>query len=357
MKKREGRISIATLVIVSIITIAAMSVEFSIKVRAQAPYYHEKIAAAQTTARAFAYVKKVKDSLLIPVDNINDPNHTGMIGLQFSPLTIERGDLQVKLTATNPNIAAMVVHLLKRVRIQKGDSVGVYVTGSTPALNIATVIALETIGAVPIIVTSVGSAMWGANYPDLTVLDIERILWQADIISSRTRYATIGGHDETGRGFSPEGRARIDSSIARNAIPSLRIHDISGAIDQHIAVYTSGQNIDAFICISEYSSALTGFDQPPGIIRAFHTGTGMGLIPYFSRYGIDVINLTQLHQLTAQYDLPIAPIPLPGIGEGTLYYEYRYSVILAVILLIVLAIVLFIMLRYDVDAFLQRSSK
>lgn len=354
MKKRQGKISIFSLCSVTLLTIVLMAIELSYTVRTKAPYYAEKITAAQHTAHAFATIRHAIDSMHIPIDKINDPNKTGLIGRQFSPLTIERGDLQVKLTATNPNIAAMVVHLLKRAGVRREDTVAVYMTGSTPALNIATIIALETIDAIPIIITSVGSAMWGANYPDLTMLDMERILRGADIINTQTAYATVGGHDEAGQGFSPEGRALIDTSIIRNGIPILHIQDISGATDQHIAVFMSGHHVGLFISISEQPSAISGFDQEPGLIPAFRAQQGNGLIPYFSKNGIPVIHLTQLHKLTALYDLPVAPVPLPAVGEGKLFYEYRNSVVLAALFLALLSIIVFFVLRYDLDALVRR---
>jgi poly-gamma-glutamate system protein len=348
VRKRTGKIPITTLVAVTIVTIVLMTIVLSVKIRTQAPFYTDKIAASEQTARAFKVIRARVDSLRIPIDPVNDPNRTGLIGLQFSPITSERGDLQSKLTATNPNIAAMIVHLLRQVHVHRHDTVAVYMTGSTPALNIATVISLETVGATPIIVTAVGSAMWGANYPGLTMIDIEHALLDAGVITSRTIAATMGGHEETGRGLSPEGRALIDSSTIRNQIPLLAIHDVNEAIDLIIAAYGPHSAIKTFIAISEQPNALDGYDMPPGIIPAYSIKQGSGLIPYFSQTGVDVINLTQMNNLAQHYGLPVAPIPLPATGEGSLYYEYRYSIILATVFLFLLVVVLFITLRYDI---------
>ncbi|MBN2620550.1 poly-gamma-glutamate system protein [candidate division WOR-3 bacterium] len=348
MKRRTGKIPTATLVAVTIVTIVLMTIVLSVKIRTEAPFYSDKIAASEHTARAFKVIRTKMDSLRIPIDPVNDPNRTGLIGLQFSLITTERADLQSKLTATNPNTAAMIVQLLKKAGIHRHDTVAVYMTGSTPALNIATVIALETVGATPIIVTAVASAMWGANYPGLTMLDIEHTLRDAGIITSRTIAATIGGHDETGRGLSPEGRALIDSSTIRNQIPLLAIHDVKEAVDLILAAFGHNTTIKTFITISEQPNALSGYDIPPGIIPAYSIKQGSGLIPYFSQKGVTVINLTQVNHLAQRYGLPIAPIPLPDTGEGILYHEHRYSVVLATIFLFLLIAVLFFLLRYDI---------
>ena len=110
---RHGNISTLVLFIVTCITIVFVVIELRSKTLVRAPYYEEKITAANLTARAFTEVKWASDSLHIPIDRINDPNETGLIGLQYSHLTTQRGDLNAKLTSTNPNYAALIVQLLK----------------------------------------------------------------------------------------------------------------------------------------------------------------------------------------------------------------------------------------------------
>ena len=144
MKRREGKIPTLLLSIMTIFTILLMFFEFNSKHRVKADFYEEKIAAAELTQKCFDEIKKASDNLNIPLDRINDPNETGIIGIQYSPITTERGELDAKLTSTNPNLAALIIELIKATPIKKGNKVAVSFTGSLPALNV-TVITLEAL--------------------------------------------------------------------------------------------------------------------------------------------------------------------------------------------------------------------
>ncbi|TWT82059.1 Capsule biosynthesis protein CapB [Planctomycetes bacterium CA13] len=59
-----------------------------------------------------------------------------------------------KLTSTNPNMAAVVVDMLKAAGVGKGDLVAVGYSGSFPGMNVSVLAALNTIGARPIILAN-----------------------------------------------------------------------------------------------------------------------------------------------------------------------------------------------------------
>lgn len=354
MKRRQGKLSIISLIIVSLITLLLIFLELNSKSKTKAEYYNEKTAAAELTRKAFETIRAAVDSLHIVIDNINDPNETGLIGIQYSPITTERGDLTAKLTATNPNFAAMIIELLKTAGLKKGDTAAVALSGSLPALNIAALCALQTLGVEPIIVTSAGSAMWGANYPEFTYLDMEALLHKKGIIKYRTRAATLGGKDDIGRGLSPEGREYLTTAIQRNDIEFLEADNLEHALTKRMEFYGRYKNIKLFINIDEYPTPLMGKDTPNGFIAPHRIKNGTGVIPQFSDKGIPVVNLVNINRLAEKYRLPIAPIPVPDIGEGRLYYEYRYSVNQAVVSLVILLIILFILLRYDIEYYIAR---
>lgn len=354
MKLREGKISILSLSIVTIITIIFMIFELNSKTRVKTDYFDEKLQAAELTQKSFSVIKKAADSLNIPIDRINDPNETGLIGLQYSHITTERGDLDAKLTSINPNFAALIVKLLKGAGVKKDDPVFVSLSGSFPALNIAVLSAIKTLGLRPIIITSVGSSMWGANYPQFTYLDMESVLNQAELLEFKTVAASIGGEDDVGRGLSPEGREMIDASIARSNIHLLGGNNIAEVIEKKIEIFNEYGTAKLFINVGEQNTALAGAEISSGFIKPRQIKLGTGLIAHFSKSGVPVINMIDINRLAQRYGLPRAPIPLPKVGTGSLYYEFKYSVSLAIILLIVLFIILFIVLRYDIDYYLKR---
>ena len=354
MKIRDGKISILSLLIVTTITILLMILELNSKTKVEAKYYDEKLQAAEITQNAFIAIKSAVQEMGIPIDRINDPNETGLIGFQYSPITTERGDLESKLTSTNPNFAALIVELLKHGGAKQGDVVAFSLTGSYPALNIAALSAARVLGLKPIIITSVGSSMWGANFPEFTYLDIEALLERKGILDTKTSAASIGGEDDIGRGLSPAGREIIEQAVLRNNVLLLEAGNLDEIIDEKMEIYNAEGRIKAFVNVGEKTTALVGSEATTGFIRPRALRAGRGTIAQFSSRGIPVINLIDIDELAETYDMPAAPIPLPRPGEGRLYYEYRYSVTFAIFATVILVVILFIVLRFDVDYYLKR---
>ena len=357
MKQREGKIPILILLLVTFITVLLMIFEIRSKHKVRTEFYEEKIAAAQLTQQCFDEVKNAIDSLNIPIDRINDPNETGLIGTQYSPITTERGDLNAKLTSTNPNLAALVIKLIKRTSVKKGDAVAVSLTGSFPALNIAVLSALEVLDIEPVIITAAGSSMWGANYPQFTYLDMEYLLFNQGLLRYRTTSASLGGEDDMGRGLSPEGREYLETSIRRNKITLILNENLDDAIEKRMALFQTSRNIKLFINVGEHTTSWMSIDPGYGFIPGGQVKQGKGIIAQFSRAGVPIINLDNISQLAARYGLPDTPIPLPNIGEGRLYYTYKYSVTLAIVSLMILVIVLIIVLRFNIEQYFKKEKK
>jgi poly-gamma-glutamate system protein len=354
MRLREGKISNVPLSIVTIITLVFITLELHSKARVQTSYYDEKLRAAELTLRGYGIVKDIMDRFNIPIDQINDPNGTGLIGMQYSPITTERGDLNAKLTSTNPNFAALIVQLLKESGVKEDDIIAVSFTGSFPALNIAVLSALKTLKLKPIIITSISASMWGANYPQLTYLDMEKELRDRGVLDYQSMYASIGGEDDIGRGMSPEGREIAEAAMMRNKVPVLEVTNLTESIQQRWELYTARGKPKIFINVGSSSTVIEDMDIPSGYIRPLGIKSGQSLISQFSRSHVPVINVVDINQLAEKYRLPIAPIPLPKVGEGYLYYQMRYSVSQAIVYTILLAILLFFILRFDIDYYLKK---
>lgn len=355
MKRREGKISLLSLSIATAVTILLMILVLNSKTRVQSRYYTEKMAAARTAQSAFSAVKQTVNEMGIPIDRINDPNETGLIGIQYSPITAARGDLDPRLTSTNPNLAASVVHLLKQAGLRKKDSVAVLLTGSFPALNINVISAIEALELEPVIITSVSSSMWGANFPEFTYLDMEAVLIDRGLFSRASVAASTGGEDGIGRGLSPAGRELIEDAASRNNVPMLDAANLDDMIAKQIELYTAGGRIRAFINVGDRTSALVGTEADNGLIRPHMVKSGPGLVALFSKKGIPVVNLVDIVQFARENDLPVAPMPLPVPGEGRIYSEYRYSVTMAIIAALIIVTILFVVLRFDIDHYLKRS--
>lgn len=127
-------------------------------------------------AGAMQLLKEVRLEKGVFIDRENDPNETGLVGSQFSLTTTDEGDLDAKLTTLDPNFSAAMVDLLNQAGLQPGDTIAVMLTGSMPGANMAMLIACDAMDIHPVVITSIGASQWGANDPDMTWLDMEKLL-------------------------------------------------------------------------------------------------------------------------------------------------------------------------------------
>ena len=139
--------------VLSILSLLAFIVVENNKVDVKQDWYKEKLEAAKLSQKAAQYIKNYRLVNGVFIDAINDPNQTALIGQEYTLITTDRGNIESKLTSTNPNFEAVIVQLLKDAGVRKGDNVAVAMTGSFPALNISIIAAIETLGANPIIIT------------------------------------------------------------------------------------------------------------------------------------------------------------------------------------------------------------
>ncbi len=184
--------------------------------------YELKLAASERAAEAYRVLQEHRSLDFAEVDLLNDPAGTGLIGPEFSQITNAQGNLESKLTSLNPNWAAVIVDYFRQAGLKQGDPVAVAVSGSFPGLNIGLYAAMEAMRLRPVVITSIGASMWGANDPEFTWLDMERVLFDAGVFSTRSSLASFGGGDDMGRGLSPTGRRYIEDAAERNGIPCSR---------------------------------------------------------------------------------------------------------------------------------------
>src|SRR5205823_4740662 len=74
--------------------------------------YRKKLEAVRLMRRAEALILEAKQSRGIAIDPRNDPDHTGVIGPQFTLITTDRGAQSAKQLAAHPNFAAAVTQMM-----------------------------------------------------------------------------------------------------------------------------------------------------------------------------------------------------------------------------------------------------
>ncbi|MBU0519787.1 poly-gamma-glutamate system protein [bacterium] len=326
------------------------------RMQVKQPFYELKIEAAQKMVTALDAVRLNRLEAGWALDEVNDPYQSALVGLQYSIITTDEGDLGAKLTTINPNFSAVVLQMLKDAGVGEGDKVAIGATGSFPALNIAAIIACEVIGAEPALITSVGASMWGANNPDFTYLDIEHLLYEKQIIKHRSLAASIGGGDDIGRSISQAGRIAIIDAVRRNDIPYIDADSQTASQQQRRAVYhqfSGGEAYKVFINIGG-GIAVLGHPAnadliPSGLNKTYlqMNYPGRGLIHEFWERGIPVMNFVNVNHIASEYGLPQSPVPLPPVGAGAIFSVERYNLNVAWIAVVILFAALILVLILD----------
>ena len=99
-------------VIALLALMAFLAVEYG-KEDVKLKWYDQKLEASKLANEATGYLKEIRMHKGVFVDVVNDPNETALIGQDLTPITTDRGYIEAKLTATNPNFAAVIVDMLK----------------------------------------------------------------------------------------------------------------------------------------------------------------------------------------------------------------------------------------------------
>lgn len=339
---RPQKCSKYALLAIAVLAVIGLLIVECVKFNDDTPLVAEKIEAARLASQCMDVIREQRLKRGYAIDPEIDPAKSGMIGLPVSPTTSIAGHLASKQTSINSNFAAAVVDMLGQAGVRPGDHVAIGCSGSFPALNIAACAACEAMQVEPIIIASAAASQYGANYPDLLWIDMERILNEKGLIHFRSKAASFGGYEDRALGMTDEGRKLVAEAIARNGLDTLDSESFSAAIDQRMEIYheqSAGRPIMAYINIGGgtisvgralgkkmYNPGLN-IEPPPGATAIDSVMTR------FAKAGTPLIHLVQIRDIAKHFELSSAPTITPGIGEGTMYGDRQPSRLLAILVL------------------------
>ncbi len=356
---RKGKLPLRSLAILAVVAVAVILLLEAARSFSEDPRRSEKTAAADLMKAAMQTVKAERGRLGIPVDPITDPRGTGLIGEPYNDLTTTAGSLASKRTSTNPQFAAVIVEMLEEARVRPGDSVAVSFSGSFPALNIAVLSAACAMKLKPVIISSLGASMYGANLPELTWLDMERILFEKGILPYRSIAASLGGIADTRGGLDGTGVDAGLRAIRRSGTPRL---DEGGGdtlgtdIRRRMELYDrelNGRRPAAFINVGGPLTTLgnvPGRDRmPTGLLKNVpqNHDPDRGILFRMGERGVPVLHLLKIRIIAAQYGVPFDPVMTPA-GAVAIVDTPRtgsYSPLLAVAGLALLIALLVLLMR------------
>lgn len=297
-------------------------------------HYEEKIEAARRTRRAFEAIRSARIAQGTRFDAEADVAQTGMLGTLMSPVTTNSGHLASKQVSVNPNYGALVLHYLKRLDIEKGDVVAVGFSGSFPAINVAVIAAIETIGAEPLIISSVSASQWGANDPAMMWPDMESVLVDRGVFQTRSVAISRGGIEDKALGLTKEGKALIDAAMTRSGARQIRVGNYAASVEERMKIYeekAGGRPIKAYVNVGGGTSSVgTRIGKRlfnPGINRSAPLGASEidSVMTRFVLRGVPVVHLIKIAQLADRYGFPLIISETPQVGQGRIFSRRGYN--------------------------------
>jgi poly-gamma-glutamate system protein len=290
----------------------------------------QQLEAARLMARSLERIKALRLIKGLPIDRALDPNETGIIGEEFTPLTTSLGDVEAKRTSANPAFAAVMVKYFREAGLEPEDGVAVGASGSFPALILATLCATRVLGLQPIVIYSIGASMYGANLPGFTFVDMLNGLRASGLLPYRLAAVSAGGSDDRGAGvlFDEDGAALL-AETTRSGLPIIDARSLADSIQQRLRLYdraSGGKPIRCFVNIGGASASFgdtpASLALPNGLVLSLTEvprGPTRGLVYEFASRGVPIVHLLFVRGLARDNNLPFDPIPLPPVGQGAVY--------------------------------------
>lgn len=297
---------------------------------APAPLGDQQIEAARLMARSLSSIRAMRLARGIRIDPALDPNGTGIIGDEFSPLTTSLGDVEAKRTSANPAFAAVVVKYFHEAGLSRGDVVAVGASGSFPALLLATLCASRVLELEPLVIYSIGASMYGANLPGFTFVDMLAGLRAGGLLPYTLTALSPGGRRDSGTGvlFDEDGTT-LREEAQKSGVPIVEAATLAESIERRLEVYekaAGGRPIRCFVNTGGAAASFGGTDAslevPNGLTMRFPalpTSPTRGLLFEFAARGIPVVHMLFVRGLARDNHLPYDPVPFPPIGEGDVY--------------------------------------
>jgi len=291
------------------------------RMRVRAAQQHQ---AVQVMARALEAVRDERERRRLPIDLAVDPNRTGIIGDEFTPLTTSLGDVDAKRTSANPAFAQYLALYFQAAGLQRGDVVAVGASGSFPGLILATLCAARALELEPVVIYSVGSSMYGANLPGFTFVDMLARLREGGILPYRIAAVSPGGGQDGGSGvlFDEAGETLV-AEARRTGLPMVQGATLADRIQWRLRAYDGvarGRPIRAFVNIGGASASFgdtpASLEVPNGLVGkwpAMPLSPTRGLMFEFAAQGVPVIHLLHVRGLAKDWGLPYDPVPLPAV--------------------------------------------
>jgi len=276
------------------------------------PYAAQQAAAERLAQQCFDQIKVQKMALGL-YNSATDVYANGwMLGDDFTEITTTLGSLEAKRISLNQKFAGLVVTWLHVAGISEGDTIGLIISGSFPALAISTLAAAQTMHVKVVLFSSLGASTFGANQSLATWADMEAWLNTAGLLDCKSAIVTLGAENDNGDGLTDEGVKALREAARRNGLDSYLPTNIDESIKTKTG-YLLSRNIKLLINIGGNQAAL-GYcahatNYPNGLVTSPITceHAERGIIARLSEKHIPFINFLNIKELAVRYGLDVDP--------------------------------------------------
>ncbi len=292
----------------------------------------QMLAAAKTVQAASAVLIAKKRELGIWPGPDIDPNETGMVGQEYTPMTTTAATLADKRTATNFDFAAALVRYMAGVGVGSGSKVLLIELGSFLGADLAVLAALQALDADVTYIPSLGSSQWGANDLELNLAEILALLSERGILTIEPLAVVLGGRSATGGNMEPGAPDVLRASIARHDFPFVGDRPLVEIVDELAArvrgatgggksfalmVKVGGSVISLGTCPENRKYASDGGLRPR---LETCSGSTPGLLYMLGRDDTPVLQILNMRAISEEMGLPYDPVPMPVPGENARVY-------------------------------------
>lgn len=261
-----------------------------------------------------------------------DLSGSGLLGAEEGVLTTSLGKLESKQSTLQSGWVHVVADLVNSAGVARGDTVGITLTGSFPALDMAVLLVLDAAGIHWVGVSSFGASSWGANTAEASWPWMEARLVEAGILSHGSRWLTPGGGSDRFASQTLEQNLALERLMCD--FPN-SVHPATMEQAVELRRHAFGA-IKAYINVGGGHAAIgtNGFGRlaRPGLLSdsdrlladGMEEGRGVpGMLQYYLAEGTPVIQLMDIGDLATRWGLPVParelrspPVTPPGKGSA-----------------------------------------
>jgi len=259
----------------------------------------------------FRVIEKEKEARGIVSDSRSRVPQSFMIGDDYTLQTTTLGSLEAKEISTNPDFAALMVHLLHQAGCKKGDKAGLILSGSFPALGVSALAALQVMEMDVVMMSSLGASSYGANQPGATWIDMETWLVHHGM-PYRSALVSAGAENDKGEGMPKEGLELIRRAAENNQRALYVPHDLLESI-HYKTRFLEKEGIGVLINIGGNQAALGGCAHASSLPNGLHKNLKLcrhsdrGIIQEINALSIPVIHLLHIREMASDYGMDLTP--------------------------------------------------